>query len=171
MIFMKVNSIRDVVHVSKTSAHVAQLIYILQRGNAAKMPATKRFLQRIGVWDRAEHMDAAAQWLWLVEIFCKFYLKMREMKANAEALAAARWSGVSLFVYMMWCAERIMQTDLRRSPKRVTPNARLPARAPTRMFAIKRRVAAENVCTYVRSYALVPEARKPSGRRDAHCRP
>jgi hypothetical protein len=55
-----------------------------------KMPATKRFLQRIGIWDKGEHLDAAAQWLWLIEICCKFYLNMRAQKANAEALASAR---------------------------------------------------------------------------------
>eukprot|EP00286_Rhodomonas_abbreviata_P000524 CAMPEP_0181290368 /NCGR_PEP_ID=MMETSP1101-20121128/1376_1 /TAXON_ID=46948 /ORGANISM="Rhodomonas abbreviata, Strain Caron Lab Isolate" /LENGTH=273 /DNA_ID=CAMNT_0023394647 /DNA_START=9 /DNA_END=830 /DNA_ORIENTATION=+ len=73
--------------------NTALIIMIIRRCDPNKIPAVREWLIRNGLWDRADDLDALAQWCWLVEALGKLVLAWRKYSELSRDLKQSRERG------------------------------------------------------------------------------
>uniref|UniRef100_A0A6U4NHK1 Uncharacterized protein n=1 Tax=Hemiselmis andersenii TaxID=464988 RepID=A0A6U4NHK1_HEMAN len=73
--------------------HAAFIITIIRRCDEKTIPKVKEWLVRNGLWDKADDLDAYAQWCWFIDSIAGAYLGMRAYLRAEAALRAAEAAG------------------------------------------------------------------------------
>ena len=92
--------------------HLALVLMIIRRCDAAKIPRVKAWLEARGLWDRADDFDAVAQWCWFVEAAVKGYFAMITRNKINAALRKAVATGNNAAVPQLLNHRTMVQCDL-----------------------------------------------------------
>jgi len=92
--------------------HVALVLMIIRRCDPEKIPRLKGWLQKMGLWDKADDFDAFAQWCWLVEALIKLYFARITYRKIQAALKKAVATGDNAAVPKLLRRRLIVQCDM-----------------------------------------------------------
>ena len=90
----------------------ALILMIIRRCDPGKIPRVKAWLERMGLWSRADDIDALAQWCWFVEAAIKLYFALITRKKILAALKKAMATNNTAVVPQLLNHRTMVQCDI-----------------------------------------------------------
>uniref|UniRef100_A0A7S0F667 Uncharacterized protein n=1 Tax=Hanusia phi TaxID=3032 RepID=A0A7S0F667_9CRYP len=92
--------------------HTALAIMIVRRCDPEKIPSIKAALQRWGLWDKADDIDALAQWCWFLEALAKLYIASLSYRRIKNQIAVAMAAGDKAALKRLVVLRRMLLLDM-----------------------------------------------------------